>query len=141
MVGAAADEIAVHHARGVYINASGGLDVVATLGHRRDPAAHEVEAFPRAGLWLSAIYLVGAGLIWLTPKTADSRDSYSPETKMTGRSPADVQPQSKGAGGWLAETAHPVEMEQAVLRNVFLSRCRRFARPGRPKRCDPTPKH
>jgi hypothetical protein len=29
----------------------------------------EVEAFPRAGLWLSGIYLAGAALIWLIPET------------------------------------------------------------------------
>lgn len=43
--------------------------LVAFFARGLDPARMEVEAFPRAGLWLSAIYLLGAALIWLIPET------------------------------------------------------------------------
>ncbi|NCX99934.1 MAG: MFS transporter, partial [Planctomycetia bacterium] len=43
--------------------------LVAFFARGLDPGRMEVEAFPRAGLWLSAIYLLGAALIWLIPET------------------------------------------------------------------------
>jgi SHS family sialic acid transporter-like MFS transporter len=43
--------------------------LVAFFAQGLDPARVEVEAFPRAGLWLSGIYLAGAALIWLIPET------------------------------------------------------------------------
>jgi MFS family permease len=43
--------------------------LVAFFARGLDPARVEVEAFPRAGLWLSGIYLAGAALIWLIPET------------------------------------------------------------------------
>jgi len=43
--------------------------LVAFFARGLDPARVEVEAFPRAGLWLSGIYLIGAALVWLIPET------------------------------------------------------------------------
>lgn len=43
--------------------------LVAFFARGLDPTRVEVEAFPRAGLWLSCIYLVGAALVWLIPET------------------------------------------------------------------------
>lgn len=43
--------------------------LIAFFSRGIDPARVDVEAFPRAGLTLSAIYLVGAALVWALPET------------------------------------------------------------------------
>jgi hypothetical protein len=43
--------------------------LIAYFARGLDPARAELDAFPRAGLTLSAIYLIGFFLVWLIPET------------------------------------------------------------------------